>query len=376
MNLIPVCDPFLSPKAHEYVADALKNKELSGNFGSYIKKFEDNFASFLDVENAVCVSSGTAALHVALSILDLGEGDEVIVQTHTNMATAFAVSYTGAIPVPVDITPDTYNIDPSALKSKLSNKTRAIIVVHLFGHPVDMDPIITMAKENNLFLIEDCAQAHGALYKGKKVGSLGDIACFSFYANKILSTGEGGMVVTNDFELAQKARKVCSLSYGPANNRFMHEKIGFNYRMPNLIAAIGCAQLEKIDEIIEKKRKIAQFYCDHLSDIEQLQLPVEKDYAFNVYWMYHVIFKSTAVGKRDLLLDQLKTKGVDTRTSFVPLNQQNVYIEMGIAEPNDCPNANFIGDNGFYLPSGPNIDIKDLEHVVKSLKYVLTLLEN
>lgn len=374
MNLIPVCDPFLSPKVDEYVSDALKSKELSGNFGSYIQKFEDQFAGFLGVENAICVSSGTTALHVALSILDLGEGDEVIVQTQTNMATAFAVSYTGARPVPVDITTDTYNIDPSIVKSKISNKTKAIIVVHLFGHPVDMDPIMSIAKEKNLYLIEDCAQAHGALYKGKKVGSLGDIACFSFYANKILSTGEGGMVVTNDSELAKKARKVSSLSYGPANNRFMHEKIGFNYRMPNLTAAIGCAQLEKIEEIIEKKRNIAKFYSNNLSNIKQLQLPVEKDYAFNVFWMYHIVFKSNATGKRNFLLEKLKAKGVDTRNSFVPLNQQNVYIEMGIVKPNDCPNANFVGENGFYLPSGPNIDNKDLEYVVNSLKSVLLLL--
>jgi perosamine synthetase len=372
MKIIPVSEPYISPKVQEYVSNAIDEKELSGNFGSYIAKFETNFAKFSGVKYAVCVSSGTTALHAALSVLDLAKGDEVIVQTLTNMATAFAVSYTGAIPIAADIESDTLNIDPAVIQSKITEKTKAIIVVHLFGHPVDMDPIIKIAKDNNLYIIEDCAQAHGSTYKGKKVGSLGDISCYSFYANKILATGEGGMVVTNNFDLAIKARKICSLSYGPSENRFMHEKIGFNYRMTNITAAIGCAQLEKIEEVIEKKRMIAKLYSDRLNGINELQLPIEKDYAFNVFWMYHVVLKGSAKGKRKNILKSLKEKGIDTRTSFVPLNQQNIYKNMGVVSFDSCPNANYVGENGFYIPSGPVIELKDLEYVADSLKAVLS----
>src|SRR6187401_206486 len=230
---IPVAAPVLGESERSYVADALAEGAISGLFGRYLERFEGDFARYCSTEHALTVSNGTTALHLAVATLGLGPGDEVLVATLTNMATFFAVLYTGAKPVPVDIESDTLNLDPRDLEAKLTPRTRAIIVVHLFGHPVDMDPVLAFAKKHGLAVIEDAAQAHGATYKGKKTGGLGDIGCFSFYANKIITTGEGGMVTTSDARLFERARSLKSLSYG-TKNKFMHSDVGFNYRMTNL----------------------------------------------------------------------------------------------------------------------------------------------
>ncbi|MEK7465636.1 MAG: DegT/DnrJ/EryC1/StrS aminotransferase family protein [Patescibacteria group bacterium] len=367
---IPVSQPVIGEEEKKFVNDALNKGELSGFSGNYITDFETGFARYCGVEHAVTVSNGTTALHLALAALKIGAGDDVLVQSFTNMATFFAVHYQGARPIPIDSEPDTWNIDPNLIEAKITPKTKAIMVVHIYGHPVDMDPILAIAKKHNLYVIEDCAEAHGTEYKGRKVGSLGDIGCFSFYANKIITTGEGGMITTNNKELAERARMLKALAFGK-ENKFMHQEIGFNYRLTNLQAALGLAQLKKIDFIIQKKRELASFYLKELADVEQLQLPVEKPYAKNVYWMFNVILRGSAHGKRSAVLKELLRQGIEVREDFIPYNMQDIFIKKGLAKPEDCPVANNLGLNGFYIPSGPILTDEEKSYVVRTLKAVL-----
>ena len=364
---IPVSQPFLNQKETEYVLSALADKAISGLYGEYIDKFEKGFANYSDCSYGVATSSGTVALHLALASLGISNEDEVLVSSFTNMATFFAVLYQGATPIPIDIEPDTCNINPALIEEKITEKTKAILVVHIYGHPVDMDPILNIAKKYRLYVIEDCAEAHGALYKGRKVGSLGDIGCFSFYANKIITTGEGGMLTTNNVELADKARSLKSLAFG-TSNKFMHQDVGFNYRLTNLQAAIGCAQLDKIDRVIEGKRKIAHFYNESLKNIPGLQLPVEKTYAKNVYWMYHVILHEEFGCSREIVMGKLKAYGIETRESFIPYNMQEIFVQRGWVKGDECPVANYVGQHGFYIPSGPLLSKEELEYVVDKIR--------
>ena len=251
---IPVSRPLIGEEDKKLVAEALNSGEISGNFGKFIGEFEEGFAKYSGCSYGVAASNGTTALHLALATLKIGSGDEVLVSTFTNMASFFAVLYTGAKPVPIDIEPDTWNLDSSLIEAKINSRTKAIMAVHIYGHPADMDPILAIAGKYNLFVIEDAAEAHGAEYKGKKAGSLGDIGVFSFYANKIITTGEGGMLITNKKEYADRAKSLKSLAYG-SENKFMHAEVGFNYRLTNIQAALGCAQLKNIETVIRRRGK-------------------------------------------------------------------------------------------------------------------------
>lgn len=372
---VPVSKPNIGEEEIKNVNEAMRAGHISGTSGKFIEEFENKFAAYCGVKYGVAVSNGTVALHLALATLDIGKDDEVLVSTFTNMAPVFAILYQGAMPVPIDIEEDTWNLNPGFLEAKITPKTKAILVVHVYGHPADMDPILAIAKKHNLFVIEDAAEAHGAEYKNKRVGAFGDISCFSFYANKIITTGEGGMLVANNKEYVDKARSLRSLAYG-RENRFMHEDVGFNYRMSNLQAAIGVAQLAKADNTIQKKRQIAEFYKNELSGIKDLRLPVEKDYAKNVYWMYHVVLRGSLAGKRETIRKALQEKGVETRESFVPGNMQKIFIERGLVKSDDCPVANYIGANGFYLPSGPDISREEMKYVTKSLRETISQISN
>jgi len=370
---IPVSEPFFDRLEAEYVNDAVRNVAISGLYGEYLKRFEDDFSNYCGCRYGVSTTSGTASLHLAVAVLGIGKGDEVLVSTLTNMATFFAVIYQGAIPIPIDVESDTLNLDPTLLEAKITDRTRAIIVVHLFGHPVDMNPVMQVAEKHHLRVIEDCAQAHGATYLGKKVGGIGDIGCFSFYANKIITTGEGGMLTTNNPDVAEKARSLKSLAFGDAN-KFMHRSVGFNYRMTNLQAALGCAQLEKIEAIIKSKRRIARFYNEAFEGSELLQLPVEKSYARNVYWMYHIVLRGKAGLKRDAVMQKLQECRIETREGFIPYNMQEIFLEKGWAKLEDCPKANEIALRSFYLPSGPSLSQNDLEYTSTCLENTLKLL--
>jgi len=366
---IPVYEPFLDEEESKCVLSALAHREISGSRGEYINKFEEGFSHYSDCSYGIATSSGTSALHLAVASLGIGDKDEVLVSSFTNMATFFAVLYLQAKPFPIDIEPDTWNINPTLIEEKINENTKAIMVVHIYGHPVDMDPILSVAKKYGLYIIEDCAEAHGALYKGKKVGSLGDVGCFSFYANKIITTGEGGMLTTNSVEIANKARSLKSLAFG-TSMKFMHEDVGFNYRMTNLQAAIGCAQLKKIDKIIKQKREISRYYSEGLKDIPGLQLPVEKAYAKNVYWMYHVVLNEEFGCTRDVVMKKLGDAGIETRESFIPYNMQEIFIKRGWVRGDECPVANYVAKNGFYLPSSPLLKNEELEYIIKKIKQI------
>lgn len=367
---IPVSKPIIGEAERLYVNDALDEGAISGLFGKYVDRFEREFAAYSDCDYGISTNSGTTAIQLALHALSIGKGDEVLVSTLTNMATFFSVLYMGAKPVPIDIEQDTLNLDPALLESRVNSRTKAILAVHLFGHPVDMDPVLAIAKKYGLYVIEDCAEAHGALYKGKKVGSIGDAGCFSFYANKIITTGEGGMVTTNNVAVAEKVRSLKGLAFGEVN-KFMHKDIGYSYRMTNLQSAIGCAQIERIETIIDKKREIAGFYTKELKGLECLQLPVEKPYARNVYWMYHLILKGKISAKRAQVMKKLLEMGIETREGFLPYNMQEIFISRGMTRPEECPKANEVAMSGFYLPSSPSLTEEELDYVVGSLKLVL-----
>ncbi len=370
MRKVSVSEPVIGETEIEYVNRALAEGAISGLYGDYIRQFEDKFADYSDCAHGISTNSGTTALHLAIKALSIGDGDEVIASTLTNMATFFAIIYQGAKPVPVDIEEDTWNLDPDQIESKINRKTKAIMVVHLFGHPVDMDPVLQLAKTHGLYVIEDGAEAHGATYMGRKIGSLGDLGCFSFYANKIITTGEGGMVTTNDPDLAEKVRSLKGLAFGQ-EHKFMHMDIGCSYRMTNLQAAIGCAQLEKIEYFIRRKREIADIYKDLLGDIDCLQLPTEKEYARNVYWMYHVgLLGEAAINRKDIM-GELSRRGVETREGFIPYNMQEIFVEKGWVGLEECPKANEVAYSTFYLPSSPSLVAEDLEYVAENLREVL-----
>lgn len=371
MMKVPVSRPHLGEPEVEFVNQALRANALSGVFGEFIERFEKEFAAFCETDYAVSCSNGTTALHLALAAAGVKEGDEVLVSTLTNMASFFAVLYLGARPVPVDIDPETLTMDPVDLERKITRKSRAVMVVHLFGHPTDMDPVNELARKHGLLVFEDCAEAHGATYKGKRVGSLSHAAGFSFFANKIITTGEGGAVTTNDPEIARKARNLKALAFG-STNKFMHEDIGYNYRMTNLQAAVGCGQMQIADWLVERRREIARFYAGALQRYSaHLALPVEKPYAKSVYWMYHIVLRGALAGRRTEIMTALRDQGIETREGFIPYNLQEIFLRRGWTRPDDCPNANKVAYSSFYLPTGPDISAAELEYVAQTFASIL-----
>jgi len=364
---IPVFDFKLGDKEKEYVNDCLETSFIAQ--GSYVKDFEKKFSKFVNCEYGITTTSGTTALHLACKTLGIGEGDQVLVSSSTNMASAFSVDYCGAIPFPIDIKKETWQMDVTKIEEKINEKTKAIMVVHLFGHPVDMDPVLKISKKYNLKIIEDCAEAHGVEYKGKKVGSIGDIGAFSFYANKNITSGEGGMIVTNSERLAEKARSLKSLGYGKIN-KFMHENIGFNYRLPNISAAIGLAQLEKIEKIFDEKKRIYERYTKNLQNIKGINIPkIEKWVTRYIMWVYNIYLDKNFPTSRDNLVKKLQEKNIETRNAFVPINKQIVLIKKyALFQENECPNANFIMQNGFYLPSGNTLTNEDIDYICDEIK--------
>ena len=367
--MIPVCEPELGKEELKNVIDCIKTKMISGSAGKYILEFEEKFSKYCDAKYGVGTTSGTTALHLAIESLGIGDEDEVIVPTFTNAATAFAIIYGGGKPVLVDSEPKTWNIDTNQIEEKITKNTKAILPVHIYGHPCDMDPISNIAEDHNLFIIEDAAEAHGAEYKGKKVGGLGDIGCFSFYANKIITTGEGGMVVTNDEEIAEKAKLLRNLAFSK-ERRFLHNYLGFNYRMTNIQAAIGLAQLAKIDEFIRRKRSIANTYNLLLKNVSGITLPPEMPWAKNVFWMYSILIEDDFGINRDELMKKLEKKGIETRTFFIPMNQQPVFQKMGLFKGERYPVAESLSRKGLYLPSGSGLKKKQIKFVCDSIKDV------
>jgi perosamine synthetase len=358
--MIPVAEPLLGEKELEYVTDCVRSGWVS-SLGEYVKRFEREFAAYCGVRYGVATHNGTVALHLALAALGIGLGDEVILPTLTFVATANAIAYTGATPVFVDSEPGTWNIDPQAAARATTPRTRAIIAVHLYGHPADMDLLRTLAGQHGVTLIEDAAEAHGARYKGRRVGSLSDVAVFSFYGNKIITTGEGGMVLTDDDALAER----CFFLGNQAKqkqNPYWHPEIGYNYRMTNMQAALGVAQLERIDELIAIRARNAVHYQRRLSALPGLTLPPCAEWAENVYWMYTVLVEDDYGLDRDTLMGLLRQRGIETRPAFYPIHTLPMY-DRG----QRFPVAEELGRKGINLPSGATLTREQVDIVCDAL---------
>jgi len=356
--MIPVAEPSLGKEELKNVIKAIKSGWISSK-GEFIEEFETKFAEYCGVKYGVATSNGTVALHLALKALSIGKGDEVILPTLTFIATANAVSYCGAKHVFVDSHPYYWCIDPAKIEEKITENTKAIITVHLYGHPCDMDWIMDIAEDRGLYLVEDAAEAHGAEYKGKKVGSFGDISCFSFYGNKIITTGEGGMCLTNDGELYKKM--ITLRDHGMSKERkYWHDVIGFNYRMTNIQAAIGSAQVEKLDVFVKKKREIAEIYNSFLRDIKGITLPREAKWAKNVYWMYSILVEDNFALTRDELMVKLRENDADSRPFFYPVHVQPPYKRS-----EKMPVAEFLADRGINLPSAVTLKRENIEKIIR-----------
>ncbi len=363
-DFIPVCEPTLLGNEIQYVKDALDTGWIS-SAGKYIPAFEEKFAAYCGVKHGIAVCNGTSALHLALTAVGIGQGDEVIIPDFTMIASAFAVCYTGAKPVFVDAEPFTWNIDPAKIEEKITIRTKAIMPVHIYGHPSDMDPILEIAKKYKVKIIEDAAEAHGAEYKGKKVGSFGDINAFSFFANKNITTGEGGMVVTNDVELADMCRYFKNLCFPLQEKRsYIHRDIGFNYRMSNLHAAVGLAQVEKADEYRVMRIRNARLYHEYLQDVPGITLQPEGFNCLNVYWMNGVLVEPKVYGRtRDELVAYLKTQGIDTRNFFIGMHRQPSLEKFGCDISGDYPVSDNLSENGFYLPSASHLKPEQIRFI-------------
>lgn len=360
---IPVAAPLLDGREREYVLECLDSTWIS-SAGRFIGEFESRFAAFCGVKHAVATNNGTTALHLALVALGVGPGDEVIIPTLTYIATANCVSYCGATPVLADCDPRTMNLDPAAVERLVTPRTRGIIPVHLYGHPVDMDPLLRLAERHGLFVLEDAAEAVGARYRGRRTGALGHCATFSFFGNKIITTGEGGMVTTDDDDLAARLRLYRGQGMDPGR-RYWFPVIGYNYRMTNVAAAIGLGQLERIDHHLARRREVAAAYRERLAPLgERLILPVEEPWAEHVYWMYTVLLGAATPATRDQVMARLDAVGVETRPVFYPMHELPPY--QGLAGAG-FPVATDCAARGINLPTYAQLSHADIDRVCAAL---------
>lgn len=373
--MIPVNEPLIGDQELVYVNECLRTGWVS-SAGRFIEEFEEKWAAYCGRKYGVAVSNGTAALQVAVATLGLRPGDEVIMPTFTIISCALAVVYAGGIPVLVDSDPQSWTMNVSQIARKITSRTKAIMPVHIYGHPADMDPILQLADSNGLAVIEDAAEAHGAEYllgrDGKepvwqRCGSFGTLSCFSFYANKLITTGEGGMVLTDDAGLADKARSLRNLCF-QADRRFYHESLGFNFRLTNLQAALGLAQLERMDEIVARKRRMGQEYTRSLKGIEGLQLPTEEPWARSVYWMYGVVVSEDTGMDAQAFINKLAAHGVETRPFFLGMHEQPVFKIRGWFRNESYPVAERLACRGFYLPSGLALTASQLEAAAQAVR--------
>ena len=366
---IPVNEPYVGENEIAYVMDCLQTGWISSE-GKYISEFENKWAVYCGMKYGVAVSNGTVALEIAVTALNLQSGDEVILPSFTIISCAQAITRNKGIPVLVDCDPETWCMDVTQVEAKITPHTRAIMPVHIYGHPVDMDPLRKLAQEHKLMIIEDAAEAHGGEYKGRKCGGLGDISIFSFYANKIVTTGEGGMVLTNDEKQAEHLRSLRNLCFRK-ERRFYHTELGNNYRLTNIQAAIGVAQIERIEESVQKKRWMAGMYNNQLSDIKGLSLPVERPWAKNVYWMYGIVIDPAFGIDAAEFARRLAEKGVMTRPFFLGMHEQPVFHEMGLFKDEHYPITEYIARQGLYLPSGMTITEAQIDQVCNAVRKIL-----
>ncbi|MFH1831826.1 MAG: DegT/DnrJ/EryC1/StrS family aminotransferase [bacterium] len=370
-KFIPVNEPLFIGNEKKYLNECIDTGWISSD-GPFVQQFEELFAQKVSRKHGVAVCNGSVALDVAILALGIGAGDEVIMPTFTIISCAAAIVRAGATPVLVDCDPETWNIDVTKIEEKITKRTKAIMVVHLYGLPADMDPIIKLAQKYNLKIIEDAAEAIGLKYKNNMCGSFGDISTFSFYANKHTTTGEGGMIMTNDDAISTKCRSLRNLCFKP-EQRFIHEELGFNYRITNLQAAVGLAQLENLDLFVTKKQTMGKLYTQLLSPLETYcQLPIEQtNYAKNIYWVFGLVLKQNVTYDAPQIMAKLSEKNIGTRPFFWPMHEQPVFHKMGLFKNEKYPISENIARRGFYLPSGLSLTKEQINHVAKILKETL-----
>ncbi len=363
-RIIPVCEPTLTGKEKDYLMECIDTNWIS-SAGRFITEFENAFANKCHCQHGIACSNGTVAIHLALAALGIGAGDEVIIPTFTMIATINAVAYTGATPVLVDSEPKTWNMDMNQVADKISSKTKVIIPVHTYGHAVDMDPLMELADKHGICVIEDAAEAHGGEYKNRRVGSLGHGATFSFYANKNITTGEGGMVTTNHAELAKLCRNLRDHAFSEERH-FWHKYLGYNYRMTNLQAAVGLAQTEALDDMVAARRRNAKLYTDMLADVAGIITPPEAHYCKNTYWMYGVLVNDEFGMSRDELRRFLASEGIETRTFFIPMHFQPIYYQAFKGQRYHV--AENLCRRGFYYPSASSLTQNEIRYITSATK--------
>lgn len=367
--MIPVNEPLLSGNEKKYLNECIDTGWISSE-GPFIKRFEDDMANYIGRKYATACANGTAALDIAVSALNLNKGDEVLLPSFTIISCARSLVNLGLRPVLVDSDFTNFNMRIDDLEAKITDKTRAIMIVHIYGITVDVDPVIKLAKKYNLKIIEDAAEVHGQEYKGKRCGSFGDISIFSFYPNKQITTGEGGMVLSDDIDLDCRAKSLRNLCF--SKDRYVHDELGYNYRMTNMQAAIGVAQLERIDEIVKKKRFIGNTYNVLLKDIMNINLPLERtEYCENIYWVYGITLKDDFPKSAKTVMQELAKLGIGTRPFFYPMHKQPVFNDMGLFINDNHPVSEKLYERGFYIPSGLAITMSQMIEVSDALHLVL-----
>ncbi|MCC7051506.1 MAG: DegT/DnrJ/EryC1/StrS family aminotransferase [Bacteroidia bacterium] len=365
-NPIPVNTPWLGGNELKYITECIETGWISSE-GPFIKSFEEKMAAYVGRNYGIAVSNGSAALDVAIRALGFKKGDEVIIPAFTIISPAQSLVNEGIVPVLVDSDVTTWNMDVTKIEEKITNKTKAILVVHIYGLPADMNPILDLCKKYNLKLIEDAAEMHGQTYRGKQCGSFGDISIFSFYPNKHITTGEGGMIMCNDEALAERCRKLRNLAFEPNGRRFIHYELGWNYRMTNMQAALGLAQLERIGEHIEKKRQLGKLYNEGLKNLKSFQLPLAKTgYADNIYWVYGLVADTEELANQTV--KKLSEAKIGTRPFFWCMHEQPVFQKMGLFKNEKYPVAEKLARNGFYLPSGLGLMEDDVKIILNCIK--------
>jgi len=368
--MIPVNQPLLNGREKELLANCIETGWISSD-GPFVTEFEKRFASYVGVDFGVAVCNGTVALETALFAAGIAKGDEIIMPSFTIISCALAAIRLGAVPVLVDAEPETWNMDVSQIEIRITTKTKAIMPVHIYGHPVDMDPVLEIAKKHNLLVIEDAAEVHGAQYKGNKCGSFGHASAWSFYANKIITTGEGGMVLTSDLKIAERAAYYRNLCFRP-ERRFYHTELGHNFRMTNLQAAVGVAQMDRIEEFVQIKRRLGKYYREKFLKIEGIRCQIEKPWAKTVYWMYCIELDSSLGLSADDMMTELKQRGIGTRPFFLGLHEQPALQDLGLFNGERYPVTERISRQGLYLPSGLALTEKQIDEVVEAIGEILT----
>lgn len=368
--MIPVNEPRLDGNEARYLQECIATGWISSE-GPFVERFEAEMAARVGRRYGVAVTNGSAALEAAVVALGLGPGDEVILPTFTIISCAAAVVRAGATPVVVDCDPVTWNMDVAQVADRITPRTRALMAVHIYGLPVDMDPLLALAARHGLRVIEDAAEMHGQTYRGRPCGSFGDLSVFSFYPNKHITTGEGGMILTDDPALAERCRSLRNLCFQPGR-RFVHEELGWNLRMSNLQAAVGVAQLERLDEFVARKRRMGRRYTELLAEAPGLQLPLPATaYAENIYWVYGVVLDDTLPFDAEEAMARLRRLGVGTRPFFWPMHEQPVFRRMGLFAGERHPVAERLARRGFYVPSGLALTDTQIEQVAEAVKQCL-----